>query len=223
MANSNIIYTVVARSSLILAEYTSQSGTFTEITRRLLNNINFQENEKMTYVYDDYCFHYSMKYGLIFLCLSGKNFDRSTSFAFLNDISNRWYSTYKNQGQTAPALGMNSDFSGTLRNQMEYYNSNPSEDRIKSMNREIDDIIDVMQQNIGNVIERGNKLTILVDKTDKLDTNANQFRKSSNKLKWYMITKNIKLTVMLICILLLVAYFIAAAVCGGLWFQGCYD
>ena len=49
----SIIYTVVARGSTVLAEYSSSSGNFTQISRRILEKIP-QQDGKMSYVYDKF-------------------------------------------------------------------------------------------------------------------------------------------------------------------------
>ena len=46
-----IIYALVARGSNVLAEYSSSTGNFTQITRRILEKIP-QQDGKMSYVYD---------------------------------------------------------------------------------------------------------------------------------------------------------------------------
>ena len=46
-----LIYSLVARETVILAEFTSTSGNFTTVTRRILERIP-QKESKMSYVYD---------------------------------------------------------------------------------------------------------------------------------------------------------------------------
>lgn len=49
----HIIYSLVARGSCVLAEYTNTSGNFTTVTRRILEKIPPQ-NDKRWYSYDGY-------------------------------------------------------------------------------------------------------------------------------------------------------------------------
>ncbi len=48
-----IIYSLVARGSCVLAEFTRTSGNFATVTRRILEKIPPTES-KMSYVYDRY-------------------------------------------------------------------------------------------------------------------------------------------------------------------------
>ena len=52
----SIIYTIVARGALVLAEYSSTTGNFTQISRRILEKIP-QQDGKMSYVYDKFAPH----------------------------------------------------------------------------------------------------------------------------------------------------------------------
>ena len=59
MSNGGIIYALVARGTCVLAEFTTTSGNFTTVTRRILEKIP-REDAKMSYVYDSHVFHLSL-------------------------------------------------------------------------------------------------------------------------------------------------------------------
>eukprot|EP01094_Clydonella_sp_ATCC50884_P012143 TRINITY_DN2205_c0_g1_i1.p2 TRINITY_DN2205_c0_g1~~TRINITY_DN2205_c0_g1_i1.p2 ORF type:complete len:234 (-),score=61.86 TRINITY_DN2205_c0_g1_i1:197-856(-) len=217
-----IIYSLVARGPNILAEHATTSGTFHEVTRRLLSKLQQESGARMSYVYDQHVFHYKMDDALIYLCMADQGFGRRLPFAYLDDIQTRWKSMFGDRGRTAPSMGMNSDFSRTLRTQMEFYNTNPAADKVKEVTEQLDEVKNVMSQNIEKVLNRGERIELLVDKTSHLEASSNTFRKRSESLKWAMIMKNVKLIIGGICLLLIVAYFITAIVCRGIIFQGCW-
>lgn len=64
---------------------------------------------------------------------------------------------------------MNEEFGRTLKAQMEHFNG-PSGDALAQVNQKLDDVKSVMVQNIEMVLERGEKLELLVDKTDQLQS-----------------------------------------------------
>ena len=111
-----ILYALVARSTTVLAEYTFTSGNFPTITRVLLGKIP-ENDHKMSYVYDQYVFHYVVENKITFLCMADEGSKRRVPFAFLDDVKNRFFATYGDRGQTAIAFGMNEDFGRTLRKQ----------------------------------------------------------------------------------------------------------
>lgn len=60
----------------------------------------------------------------------------------------------------------------------EFYNNNPTSDNIARVQAQIDEVKDVMLENIDRVLERGERIELLVDKTDKLNQQAFKFEKS---------------------------------------------
>jgi len=217
-----IIYALVARGSCVLAEFTSTSGNFTTVTRRILDKIPPQDS-KMSYVYDRHIFHYIVDDGLTFLCMADEEFGRRVPFAFLDDIKGRFKATYGDRGKTALAYGMNADFSRVIQNQMDYYNNNPNADRINRVRGEIDEVKNVMVHNIEKVLERGERIELLVDRTETLNQTAVKFKKHSTQLKRAMWWKNVKIMIIIAVVVLVVIYFIVAMACGGLAFQTCVN
>jgi len=153
--------------------------------------------------------------------MADEEFGRRLPFAFLEDIKNRFKATYADRGKTALAYGMNADFSRVLQNQMDYYSNNPNADRITRVRNEIDEVKTVMVQNIEKVLERGERIELLVDRTENLNQTAFQFKKKSTQVKRRMWWKNVKVMVILIFVLLVIAYAAVAVACGGFAFQSC--
>eukprot|EP00752_Nemacystus_decipiens_P004928 g4485.t1 len=165
-----ILYSLVARGKTVLAEFTFTTGNFPTITRVLLGKIP-PEDSKMSYVYDQHVFHYRVDDGLTFLCMADEDSRRRIPFAFLQEIKNRFQATYGDRGATAAAFAMNEDFSRTLENQMDVFNS-PDGDQILATQQKLDEVKDVMVASVELVLERGERLELLVDKTDNLQQQA---------------------------------------------------
>lgn len=217
-----IIYSIVARGTTVLAEFSAAQGNFAEVTRRILEKIPAQDS-KMSYVYDKHIFHYVVNGGLTFLCMADEDFGRRIPFMYLEDIKNRFRSTYGDRGRTALAFAMNEDFSRTMSNLMDYYSKNTESDQITHVKSEIDSVKNIMVDNIEKVLERGERIELLVDKTETLQSNAFRFKKQSTALKRAMWWKNVKLTLVIVFVVLIVVYFIVALICGGLAFQRCVN
>jgi hypothetical protein len=47
-----IIYSIVARGNVVLAEHSTAKGNFDTVTRRILEKIPTTHDSKMSYVYD---------------------------------------------------------------------------------------------------------------------------------------------------------------------------
>ncbi|CAG8452498.1 7072_t:CDS:2 [Paraglomus brasilianum] len=114
--------------------------------------------------------------------MADDSFQRRIPFAFLEDIKQRFKVYSKDRIDTALAYGMN-EFSKIIAERMEYYSSNPNADRIRQVHGEIEQVKDVMVHNIERVLERGERIELLVDKTDSLNQQAFAFKKRSTALK----------------------------------------
>jgi len=212
----SIIYSIVARGSTVLAEYSNSTGNFTQITRRILDKIP-QQDGKMSYVYDKHVFHYVCYDGITFLCMTEQSFSRSLAFAFLEDIKQRFGAQYGNTKRTAGSMAMNAEFSRVLQRQMDFFSNNPNADKLTQANQKVDEVKAVMTNNIEQVLERGDKIEVLVDKTEGLYSNATTFKHQATSLKRAMMWKNIKLTLIIVGILIAVVLLIVTFVCGIGW------
>jgi vesicle-associated membrane protein 7 len=71
-----------------------------------------------------------------------------------------------------------------------------------------------MVENIEKVLARGEKIELLVDKTEALNNSARKFQRASKSLKSAMWWKNVKMWLLIGAIVIVVCYAIAAFACG---------
>uniref|UniRef100_G1MYD0 V-SNARE coiled-coil homology domain-containing protein n=1 Tax=Meleagris gallopavo TaxID=9103 RepID=G1MYD0_MELGA len=62
----------------------------------------------------------------------------------------------------------------------------PRNDKIRHVQNQVDEVIDVMQENITKVIERGERLDDLQDKSESLSDNATAFSNRAKQLRRQM-------------------------------------
>jgi vesicle-associated membrane protein 7 len=130
--------------------------------------------------------------GICFLCMSDEHHRHRIPFAFLHEIQNLFTQKYGlDIPQRAIAFSLNEEFSKVIQERMDYYNTAGSHvDSISAVQNQIEDVKGVMVQNIEKVLERGEKIELLVDKTDRLNQQAFRFESSSRKLRAAMWWKN---------------------------------
>jgi vesicle-associated membrane protein 7 len=211
-----ILYSLISRGTVVLVEYTGTSGNFPTITRVLLGKITLEDG-RMSYIYDQYVFHYIIENNIIYLCLCDDSNKRRLPFNFLDDIKDRFLNKFGNQAQQAIAYSFTQQFSPILRERMEYFNG-PGGDSFSAVNNKIEDVKNVMVRNIELVLERGEKLEILVDKAEALSTEAFKFESQSKRLKYAMWWRRIKLYVMIfvvLAVIIIIIIIIAAVICKG--------
>ncbi|KAJ8606759.1 hypothetical protein CTAYLR_009571, partial [Chrysophaeum taylorii] len=214
-----IVYAVIARGKVVLAEHTSHSGNHPTATRVLLAKIS-QLDAKMSYVYDRHVFHYVVENGITYLCMAAETTRRRVAFAFLEDAKIRFSSHYAEIMHKAPAFTMNADFAPILERQMHYYNQDDSDDLTK-VKTQLDDVKNVMVENIEKVLERGEKIELLVDKTDRLNQQAFKFEKTSRQLRTAIFWRKLKTYAIAAAVMLFLVLVFATLACGGLHLPRC--
>jgi vesicle-associated membrane protein 7 len=95
------------------------------------------------------------------------------------------------------------------------------EDAIKNVQGEIDNVRGIMSQNIESLLERGERIDLLVDKTDRLGGSASEFRIRSRGLRRQMWWKNVKLMVLLTAVIIFLIYLFVGFGCGLPGWQKC--
>eukprot|EP00854_Cymbomonas_tetramitiformis_P022307 gene22307-26909_t len=187
-----ILYALVARGTAVLAEYSSTSGNASQIAMRVLEATTEAES-RVSYSQDRHQFHLLSTHGITYLCMADEAFGRRIPFTFLEDIDTQFESKYGPEAQTAMAYAYNSQFSKVLKQQMDYYNTNPDADAIRKVRGGILDVKRGMVENIDKVLDRGEKIELLVDKADNLQGDAFRFKKSAVRLKHAQWWNNAKL------------------------------
>eukprot|EP00573_Skeletonema_grethae_P010343 CAMPEP_0201696392 /NCGR_PEP_ID=MMETSP0578-20130828/8067_1 /ASSEMBLY_ACC=CAM_ASM_000663 /TAXON_ID=267565 /ORGANISM="Skeletonema grethea, Strain CCMP 1804" /LENGTH=223 /DNA_ID=CAMNT_0048182383 /DNA_START=182 /DNA_END=853 /DNA_ORIENTATION=- len=212
-----IVYALVSRQKTVLAEHTTTSvtGNFPTVTRVLLAKIPPSDG-RMIYNYDDYVFHYVVENGICFLCMSDEKNRHRVPFALLQEIKELFTHKYGLEvPQRAIAFSLNEEFSRVLQDRMDYYNSaGANVDSLSSVKNQIESVKENMVQNIEQVLERGEKIELLVDKTDRLNQQAFIFERSGRELKRAMWWRNARWAAFLVAAGGFAIFFVAGLVCG---------
>ncbi|KAK2994177.1 hypothetical protein RJ640_018162 [Escallonia rubra] len=216
-----ILYALVARGSVVLAEFIGASTNASAVARQILEKTPGSNDVNVSYSQDRYIFHVRRTDGLTVLCMADDTAGRRIPFAFLEDIHQRFVRTYGRAVLSAHAYAMNDEFSRVLSQQMEYYSSDPNADRINRLKGEMSQVRNVMIENIDKVLDRGDRLELLVDKTANLQGNTFRFRKQARRFRSTVWWRNVKLTIALILLLLVIVYVVLAFVCHGLALPSC--
>eukprot|EP01113_Clastostelium_recurvatum_P016106 TRINITY_DN1914_c0_g1_i1.p1 TRINITY_DN1914_c0_g1~~TRINITY_DN1914_c0_g1_i1.p1 ORF type:complete len:224 (-),score=42.42 TRINITY_DN1914_c0_g1_i1:132-803(-) len=215
-----IFYSLVAKGTQILVEHTDQPGTYLDIVKKLLEKVA-PENAKKSYSFQSYTFHYQVEDGITFMCLTDAAFGVRLPFTFLNDIAKRFFTQFASivsvPQPLAGRLSQFEPFGRTLQDRMAFYSQNGGVDNISVVKTQVEEVKQVMQQNIEKVLDRGQKIEVLVNKTETLNNQSFDFRKNATKLKRKMWWQNKGLCAVLLIVFLLI---VAGVVVGALYWKG---
>jgi vesicle-associated membrane protein 7 len=205
-----IIYGLVARERVVLAEYTESGTSPGAIGRRILAKLPGGEHRK-SYAFEGQYFHYHADDdGLVVMVVSDDDDRAGTRLAFacIQDIRNQFMGVCGSLWRTAGELSLNGSFARVLRDKMDYYSNDPEADKIRQARGRIEEVKGVMISNIDRVLERGDRIESLVEKTDQLQETSGQFKSSSTALRRNLWWQNMKIWLIIGAIVFIIVMII---------------
>uniref|UniRef100_A0A8D2KYI1 V-SNARE coiled-coil homology domain-containing protein n=1 Tax=Varanus komodoensis TaxID=61221 RepID=A0A8D2KYI1_VARKO len=88
------------------------------------------------------------------------------------------------------------------------YNQEHSDIAISTLQVQVDDVKNIMTHNIEKVLERGEQLSELANRSDDLETAAHGFQKTTAKIARKMWWRNTKMIIIIVVIVLVIVVFI---------------
>nr|GMD03231.1 vesicle-associated membrane protein 721-like [Ipomoea batatas] len=212
-----LIYAFVARGSVILAEHTDFSGNFNSIAYQCLQKLP-ASNSKFTYNCDGHTFNYLVDNGFsqlgcaksgayayehsfcelayeagAYCVVAEESAGRQIPIAYLERIKDDFVSKYGGgKAAVAVANSLNREFGPKLRDHMQYCVDHPEE-----------------------VLDRGEKIELLVDKTENLHNQAQDFRNTGTQIRRKMWLQNMKIKLIVLGIIIALILIIVLSVCHG--------
>ncbi|KAM1877961.1 hypothetical protein ACFX14_040003 [Malus domestica] len=235
MSHRGLIYSFVAKGSVVLAEHTTFTGNFSTIAVQCLQKLP-SGSSKYTYSCDGYTFNFLLDSGFVFLVVADESAGRSVPFVFLErvkeDFKQRYAADVKNAGphplddddeeddlfedRFSIAYNLDREFGPMLKEHMQYCMEHPEEiSKLSKLKAQITEVKGVMMDNIEKVLDRGERIELLVDKTENLQFQADSFQRQGRQLRRKMWLQSLQMKLMIgggVLILIIIIWLIA---CGG--------
>ncbi|CAN1282103.1 Putative vesicle-associated membrane protein 726 [Linum perenne] len=210
MGQKPLIYAFVARGTVVLAEYTEFSGNFNSIAFQCLQKLP-ATNNKFTYNCDGHTFNYLVDNGY------NESAGRQVPMAFLERIKEDFMTKYGGgKATTATANSLNKEFGPKLKEHMQYCVDHPEEiSKLAKVKAQVSEVKGVMMENIEKVLDRGEKIELLVDKTENLHQQAQDFKSTGTKIRRKMWLQNMKIKLIVLGIIVALILIIVLSVCKG--------
>jgi vesicle-associated membrane protein 7 len=176
---ASIIYSVIASDSNTtpLAEVALAEGNFNLIAQKILQKI--RKGTSTSYVYENkYIFHYNNENGFTFLCMTDAAFNNRTAYTFLFDMKDRFFEKYGNSIHNLRAYAINAEFGETIKQRMNYFNNASDSEKIDAVKRNIGQTMDIMKENLDKILDRGERIELLVNKSHALSDSSVSMRKT---------------------------------------------
>ncbi|GAB2210969.1 hypothetical protein Droror1_Dr00016259 [Drosera rotundifolia] len=216
MGQQTLIYSFVARGTVILAEYTEFTGNFTSIASQCHQKLP-ASNNKFTYNCDGHTFNYLVENGFTFCVVVIESAGRQIPIAFLERVKDDFHKRYGGgKASNAGAMSLNKEYGSKLKEHMKFCVDHPEEiNKLAKVKAQVSEVKGVMMENIEKVLDRGEKIELLVDKTENLHSQAQNFRKQGTKMKRKMWIENMKFKLIAFGIIISLILVTLLSVCHG--------
>eukprot|EP00439_Symbiodinium_sp_Y106_P040590 s3070_g4.t8 len=170
-----ILSAAVARGTFVLCEYDASPGSddLTEVSRKVLPKIP-RTGAIKSYVYGGHTFNYLLDKELIFLCIASPTAGTEMVFEFLSEFRRSFEAQTRRLGHREDELAR------MLRDLISRYNSDGG-GKMQQMERDLEDVADITQNALAKVIERGERIDSLLDKTAALKSESVSFRTNAKR------------------------------------------
>lgn len=235
MSQRGLIYSFVAKGTVVLAEHTPYSGNFSTIAVQCLQKLP-ANSSKYTYSCDGHTFNFLIDSGFVFLVVADESLGRSVPFVFLERVKDDFKQLYgasiKPDGphpladddedddlfedRFSIAYNLDREFGPRLKEHMQYCMSHPEEmSKLSKLKAQITEVKGIMMDNIEKVLDRGEKIELLVDKTENLQFQADSFQRQGRQLRRRMWLQNLRVKLIIGGTLLGLIIICWLSICGG--------
>ncbi|CAH9111516.1 unnamed protein product, partial [Cuscuta europaea] len=171
MNQKSLIYSFVAKGTVVLAEHTSHTGNFSTIAVQCLQKLPSNSN-KYTYSCDGHTFNFLIDSGFVFLVVANESMERNAPFVFLervkDDFKHRYGATIKGDGphpladdeedddlfedRFSIAYSLDREFGPRLQEHMQYCMNHPEEiSKLSKVKAQLTEVKGIMMDNIEKV------------------------------------------------------------------------
>eukprot|EP00897_Mesotaenium_endlicherianum_P010603 jgi/Mesen1/9571/ME000065S08998 len=213
---SQLIYSFVARGHEVLAEYTSFSGNFSTIAVQCLETLP-PGNNKFTFPHGGHTLNYLIDNGFAYMVLADGAVGRQLVFAFIERVKGDFQRRYAGgKADNIPPHGLDKEYGPKLKEHMQYCVDHPEEmSKFAKIQAQVAEVKGVMKDNIDKVLQRGEKMESLVEKTDHLRDQAQNFQRQGQQIRRKMWYQNMKIKMVVIGILVVLGLVIWLSICHG--------
>jgi len=129
-----------------------------------------------------YVFHYIIENSVCFMTLCEKNFSKRMAYSFLEDVANEFDQEYGASVSTATRPYSFIEFDTYIQKAKRNYQDSRARRNLTKLNDELQDVQKIMVQNIDDVLQRGELLSVLDDKAGQLKFQSEKYKKDAKYL-----------------------------------------
>ena len=138
-----------------------------------------------------------MDKSICFGCIVSSELTAYTAMSFINEMKQSFFRSFDAEqvASSANPARLAASFVTNIEKTMEKFDTSAGQKKLTRVKSQIEEVKDVMANNIDKVLERGEKLDDVLEKTDQMKEHALQFKTKGKKLRRMLYCQNIKMKV----------------------------
>jgi len=137
------------------------------------------------------------KDGICYCVITGLGYQSRVAIQFLEELASEFSATLGSAAKTAKENSLNKKSKTTLQAMCKKYEDPQNVDKASKVLGAVDKVKGQMQTNISDMLKNTEQAESLAEKSDQLNEQASVFKKNSKSLKNQMAWKNLKMTLIL--------------------------
>lgn len=212
--NIQIRYCCICYNDLILVSHQTETENYTPLVYSVLRSLDNRGTVKLSFPADSFQVHVLMENEIAYMCVTYKTNKYYIPFKFLETMKQKFNDIPDIAKKVSIANQDEFDmhFSPVMASLL--YEFNVEGDKITKLQAQVEDVKQVMLENINKVIERGERMDVLLSKTEDLEAHGNTFRQQTQEVKYRMKCKNIKMWLLIGALLTTVLTIAILLACG---------
>eukprot|EP00770_Monocercomonoides_exilis_P005474 MONOS_5447.1-p1 / transcript=MONOS_5447.1 / gene=MONOS_5447 / organism=Monocercomonoides_exilis_PA203 / gene_product= Vesicle transport protein Sec22B / transcript_product= Vesicle transport protein Sec22B / location=Mono_scaffold00158:54988-55943(-) / protein_length=203 / sequence_SO=supercontig / SO=protein_coding / is_pseudo=false len=149
---------------------------------KILEKVTPTFNSHMVLEDNEYTFYLFVEKKCAFLICCDRSFPKVVALKFLEDISQQFFSLFGATVDVVSRENAFSAFSSHIDSKKVFYNTSKQRLQFEELDKELNQVKDIITKTVDDVIERGEKLTMLQDLSTSLVSDSKRFRQNAQTL-----------------------------------------
>lgn len=177
-----LYYALVARQRVVLCDYALKQGNYESFASSALEKVLNDKVIRISYEDGNRVFHVLVSQGLTYMCAADLVFDRALAFGCLDELENRLYLSpgLKEKAEYVGPYALRREFSEDMAEVLTQYAAG---DTLGKLQTNVSKVAGVLKGNLEKVVQRGDALYDLEDRSERLAQHSTDFRQSAVKLR----------------------------------------
>ena len=220
-SSKKIIYILIGKESKPLADCKEYEGSFADSCVKFLKQIT-KDSSVNVKTQTDYQLFYINENSITYLIMASNDYPKDTANGCLESIKKEFQSTYPGRDfDSEREFGLNEEFSPKLKMKLDYYNTHPDcpDEIVQKLHDEIINMKNEVVLSLNLMSERGDKMGEVEEKAGNLVQDSLEHKVKAKNVRKSECKRKVILSVGIVLVLLIIAYFITCIVCGNMKFQ----